>query len=399
MRARSVLAGLLFLVTGCKSAPVPSEGALDAAPKATAASTGSVAVPVTASASAAAAPAPSPCGEGATCSAQCPCGTHAACNAGRCERETGWKIEELALGGATYGCARYTNGQVFCAGQNAMAQLGRGTRAANGTSAYEAPAQVTGVTDAVSLGAGVFSACALVKDGHVWCWGLGGSGETGTGALDVSTSAKPVIGLTDAVALGVGNSHACAIRRGGTVVCWGYNDRGQVGDETTENRNTPAAVKGVTGATALALGFQHSCAGTRSAGLFCWGARGGPMGVPVRVTDFGKDDHVGAGQSDTCVGSGTVSCFGPAFHTLPKPVLGFTDATQLVGNGSTLCALRKGGRVTCGDWTKSVDGKVADRRADSRLVAVGGSWECTVGKSERVVCNDAHPAKAALEQL
>jgi hypothetical protein len=386
----------LFLVTGCKSAPAPSEGATDAAPRASAASSAPSASPTP---SASAAPATSACGEGAACSAQCPCGNHATCNGGKCEREAGWKVEELALGGGTFGCARYTNGQVWCAGQNAMAQLGRGTRAPDGTVGYEAPAQVTGVTDAVRVAAGVSSACALVKDGHVWCWGLGGNGETGSGAFDVSPTAKAIDGLTDATGLGVGGSHACAIRRGGTVVCWGFNARGQIGDETTENRAKPTPVKGVTGATALALGLQHSCAGTTGNGVMCWGARGGPMGVAVHVTDFARDDAFGASQSDTCVGRGAVNCFGPGFHTLPKPVAGFADATQIAGNNGVLCALRKGGRVTCGDWTKSVDGKVADRRADARLVAVGGSWECTVGKSERVVCNDAHPAKAVLEQL
>jgi hypothetical protein len=304
----------------------------------------------------------------ASCTDACTCGETAKCTAGACVRGAEWKIEELALGaGATFGCARYANGRVQCAGQNASAELGRAT--ATGKTAKQSPALVPGVTDATHIALGDHYACALVKDGHVWCWGSSEKGETGAGTFEVSAPPRAVMGLSDATALSAGSKHACAIRRGGSVVCWGLGDRGQLGDGTKANHASLVEVKDVAGATSLALATYHSCA-------------------------------VAVSQDEVCVGTaGKVSCFGPSMAKTLTVVPGFADATQIVGSEGLLCAMRKGGTVTCGDWWGASDGKVGDRAKDARLLAVGGSWECAVGKDDHITCNAAMPTKTVIEQL
>jgi alpha-tubulin suppressor-like RCC1 family protein len=333
-----------------------------------------------------------------TCSDKCTCGETGTCKGGHCVREPEWQVEELALGVGSFGCARYTNGRVQCAGQNANGQLGRGTRTPN--TKNEPPTTVKEVSDVTRIVAGREHACALAKDGRVWCWGAGANGELGSGTAEGSVTPRPVAGLADAIGLWVGNAHTCAIRKTGAVACWGVNDRGQLGDGTKENRSSPVEVKGVAGATKLALAFYHSCAVAKDGLVLCWGQRGAPQGgvaVPLGVP---KSDQIGATQDELCVSTaGKVSCFGPSMNKTLTLVPGFADATLLAGGDGLMCALRKGGIVTCGDWWAAADGKVTDKATDARTVAVGGSFECIVGKDDHIACNAALPTKSVIEQL
>jgi hypothetical protein len=335
----------------------------------------------------------------ASCSDGCTCGETAKCTAGACVRGAEWKIEELALGaGATFGCARYSNGRVQCAGQNASAELGHAT--ATGKTTKQSPALVPDVTDATHIALGDHYACALVKDGHVWCWGASEKGETGAGTFEASAPPRAVTGLSDATVLSAGNKHACAIRRGGSVVCWGLGDRGQLGDGAKANHASLVEVKDVAGATSLALATYHSCAVAKDGAVLCWGQRGGANGVPAPLAGAAKSDQLGVSQDEVCVGTaGKVSCFGPSMAKTLTVVPGFADATQIAGSEGLLCAMRKGGTVTCGDWWGASDGKVGDRAKDARLLAVGGSWECVVGKGDHITCNAAMPTKTVIEQL
>lgn len=379
LSGRNALAFSILVLGGCKREPAPHAGSADAA--APVATTSTVSAAGSASASGA-------CGAST-------CGARWVCDAGACTRETAWRIEELAVGAATFGCARYANGQVWCAGQNAMAQLGRGTRAAIGASDVEGPAPVGGVTDATRLVAGVMHACALVKDGRVWCWGFGTSGEVGGGSFDVVPTAVAVAGITDAIDIAAGTSHTCALRKGGRVACWGFNDAGQLGDGTKENRAQPVDVKGVVGAKELALGFHHSCA-LVGAGVTCWGSAGGKSGVAAAKPGIANAEHVAAAAARTCVTTrNAVTCFGdgslsdaPSLH----------DALRLAGGNDTMCGLTAAGAVTCIDTRSPKDAGVA-KSTTARLLAVGGSWECVVRRDEQVECNAELPTRAVLQAL
>ncbi|MEA2750503.1 MAG: hypothetical protein QOI41_4646, partial [Myxococcales bacterium] len=241
-RARAVLGVVIVVASFAGIACSKTERSAPAGVSDAAASTGaaSVAAPVE--------PVIPRCDE-STCSDKCTCGETGTCKGGHCAREPEWKIEELALGAGSFGCARYTNGRVQCAGQNALGQLGRGMRTPN--TKNQSPATVKEVADATRIVAGAAHACALAKDGRVWCWGSGANGELGSGTAEGSSTPRLVAGLADATALWAGNTHTCAIRKSGAVACWGVNDRGQLGDGTKENRSSPVEVNGVAGATRL----------------------------------------------------------------------------------------------------------------------------------------------------
>lgn len=389
MRIRVALSVLLLVVVGCKKEPV-AVAPVDAAPPPAASSAEPPPPPVT------------PWCDRAACDDKCTCGEASACTAGKCVRDAAWKVEELALGAGTFACARYTNGKVQCAGKNAMAQLGRGTRtsptAVNPPD--ESPASVKGVTDATRLVAGTAHACALVKDGHVWCWGTSKQGETGAGAFDESTTARVVADLDDATTLAAGYSHTCAIKKAGSVVCWGFNDRGQLGDGTKENRATPVVVQGLTGATRLALALHHSCALAAGGTVTCWGQRGGANGIAAPLPAVPKSDLLAVNQDEVCVGTGgKVSCYGPSMKKTLVPVPGFTDATYIAGGDGLFCAFKKNTSVTCGDWWAAADGAVTDKAKEARLVAVGGSFECIVAKDDTITCNEKLRPRAVIERL
>ena len=101
--------------------------------------------------------------------------------------------------------------------------------------------------DAIAVGTGEATTCAVHADGSVACWGnnmLGmlGNGTTGTGFQSMPVDA---LGLSNAVSVGVGHAHTCAVTRGGQIYCWGANDHGQDGAGVSDPMvTTPTRVQG-----------------------------------------------------------------------------------------------------------------------------------------------------------
>ncbi|MBX3187349.1 MAG: hypothetical protein KF819_10060 [Labilithrix sp.] len=337
-----------------------------------------------------------PCPSDGTCSSACPCGERRDCKDGRCASAAGWRIEELALGGAVTACARYANGKVLCAGTEPN-YLGRGEKPAKSSLV---PDEVVALDDARRLVAGTLHTCALSGKSTVSCWGLGGSGETGTGAFGVEPVPAVLASLVDVTAIASRSSHTCAVRKSGAVACWGWNLGGQLGDGTRTNRATPLPVKGVTDAKDVAVGLFHSCAIRRGGGVTCWGRAGGANGVAAPVAGVGAVDELVATDHDTCVRTGgTVTCWG-AKRGKPAPLPDVMDATRLAAGNSEVCVLRQAGTVTCFDLVddKRRELTLAGRPVDARLVTMGSDWACFVGKDERVHC-PGHPLQSAFEQL
>lgn len=108
---------------------------------------------------------------------------------------TGITFNSVRLGGTLYfqnplpyqyqwhACARATDGQAFCWGDNLLGQLGDGT-----TTPHSAPAPAAPALLFQSITTGSLHTCGVTTVGEAYCWGSNVLGQLGTG----STGSMPV---------------------------------------------------------------------------------------------------------------------------------------------------------------------------------------------------------------
>jgi len=270
-------------------------------------------------------------------------------------------------GGRHHTCALLA-ANVRCWGFNGDGQLGYGNKDTVGDD--ETPGSVGPVDlglgrTAMAITAGDFHTCALLDDGGVRCWGLGGDGQLGYGNRDTigDDEIPGSVGLVDlapgrtARAITAGDYHACALLDDGRVRCWGYGGDGQLGygDRTTIGDNeTPGSVGPVDlgpGRTAIAISAsgRHTCALLNDGNVRCWGIGfEGALGYgdrttigdnetpgsvgPVKLGPGRSATAISAGDGHTCatLDDGNVRCWGYGF----RGQLGYGD-TNYIGDNET----------------------------------------------------------------
>ncbi|HEY2405269.1 MAG TPA: hypothetical protein VGI10_04665, partial [Polyangiaceae bacterium] len=243
--------------------------------------------------------------------------------------------------GVSHTCALLDNNQIKCWGSNSEGALG-----ANLTSGLNVGRLSTDMGDnlrqvvlpsgrsAQAITAGGFSACALLDNEQIECWGANNFGELGVG--DTATrgsSDNPMTGALvgigtnlSAFSISMGSNHsACASVGVGWVKCWGNNGSGQLGDGDTTNRGAaptdlgdqlPAVNLGSRAALQVAVGFNGACvalfdnssaSSLPQSNLKCWGDNtlgnlgqgdtlprgkaGGQMGPALAQVDLGSDQN------------------------------------------------------------------------------------------------------------
>jgi alpha-tubulin suppressor-like RCC1 family protein len=328
-------------------------------------------------------------------------------------------LRALSCGYHSFCCAARCDGSVWCWGGNNYSQLGDGT-----TTTRPAPVRLTGLPrPATALGSGYQTACAVLDDGSVWCWGRGGEGGLGAPGTPQSMVPVRVAGLTEpAVSIAVGGTHFCAVLERGGLACWGENQRGQIGLDGGSPRPAAARVTALKGEVAEVVAGQfHTCARRRDGTVSCWGQntfgtladglytdRPTPEDVPLRaraVSLTTLTNHVCAALVD-----GSVWCWGYNVDgqlgnggrtTTPRPVavaaLQGTTAQLAAGDNHT-CALADDGAVRCwggnelqqlGDGTTTrrlrPGGAVALEGPAVRLSA-GRGFTCAALRDVRVMC-------------
>jgi len=138
---------------------------------------------------------------------------------------------ELTTGRLT-SCARLSNGNVMCWGSNLTGELGDGTR---NYGRHPLPVRVKKVALTVDVSMGA-DGCVTLADGTVKCWGANNYGTIGNGRRDgTQTTAVTVQRVTGAAAVVSGVDSACAVLADGRVFCWGSNNWGQLGAGTRGN--------------------------------------------------------------------------------------------------------------------------------------------------------------------
>lgn len=92
-----------------------------------------------------------------------------------------------------------------------------------------------------ALVGGLHHACALARDGAVYCWGVGPDGELGVEGRPNDEHVR-VPGLPRVVEIAAGDYHTCARTREGDVWCWGADADGQLGARPAWWRDGPLPI-------------------------------------------------------------------------------------------------------------------------------------------------------------
>jgi uncharacterized repeat protein (TIGR01451 family) len=151
------------------------------------------------------------------------------------------------------------------------------------------PVQVQNLQDVVAISAGGSSATgvdqevalALKADGTVHAWGFSNFGELGDGTLNDRFLPAQVVGISDAVSIATSGWHSLASLAPGTVKAWGNNNSGELGDgqQSGTFSLTPVQSLSVSDAVDVSAGTAHTVVLRGTLGEYAWGSNlGGQLG-------------------------------------------------------------------------------------------------------------------------
>lgn len=351
-------------------------------------------------------------------------------------------VAQLTAGGAQ-SVARLADGHVVAWGDNAVGDLGDGTRTDRVT-----PVSVcaTGATDCTanplsgikSVDSGNMTTLAITDAGAAVGWGGNYSGELGDGTREIRST--PVqLPLTGVASLTVGFDHANAVLTNGSTLAWGENAQGELGDGSLTDRFAPVPVCALeitgcdgtflTGLTAVKAGLAFTVGLRQDGTVLTWGTGGiGQLSdngswsrtTPANVCALGESDctanplraarKIAPGMSHTLalLENGTVASWGSnQFGNLgnnttinrSRPVqvcaVGATDcgahplqgvASVSAGGNHSLALLTDGTVVS---WGYNVGGELGDGTTATRTtpvkVCAPGATDCAANPLTGVV--------------
>lgn len=291
-------------------------------------------------------------------------------------------VRSIAFG-RDFACAVMDGGETRCFGGNDRGQLGAGLREAQ----HPVPVRVPGARGATAVYAGAFTACAILADARVACWGKNDAGESGSSTNYLSAARELVApeivrDLTDVTSVAMAWDTTCAVTRSHEVYCWGRSRTEEQTAHGGESNELPTRIDSMSGTTSLVANESIFC-GIKDGEVTCFGDTG--MLIPDTAGAFGRRTTVakagipnartislGANHGCALTTDGSVYCFG-------------LDADGALGVPS------KGG------YTAVPPVKVADlpRVVD---IACGPSVSCAITDSDEAYCwgrftwttNDVH---------
>src|SRR5581483_7882754 len=140
----------------------------------------------------------------------------------------GLTFSQISTGGSA-SCGLTYPGQAYCWGYNAYGQLGN-----NSVANSARPALVSGGLTFALISVGYEFACGLTNTRVAYCWGRNdGTGALGNGTTTDSPTPVAVSGGLNFIALSAGVLHTCALVQEGHSYCWGVNEDGELGNGTT----------------------------------------------------------------------------------------------------------------------------------------------------------------------
>ena len=328
---------------------------------------------------------------------------------------------QMVAAGATHTCALLKDESVFCWGTIVVTG---DEGALGGRAEYASPVSVPHLDGhPVSLVSGSGESCVLMREGNVYCWGIGRDGpqevDFGTDvssiALDYDTINNGTLCIYDTAGvvkcghrrwdepalrrsdlervgavedlgarkLAFDSAHTCVLTHSGQVWCWGANTYGQLGTGDILDRQEPYHVEAVTQATDIAVGGSFSCAAQGDGQVLCWGKNdSGQTGSPgprvdrVRGLDEPAIRVANGTPSCAVLESGTIKCWGQwldydtdvdSMDLLMRTVDGLNGPAVDVEIGDGFaCALLESGTVQC--WGSNEFGGLANPSLESSTV-------------------------------
>ena len=281
-----------------------------------------------------------------------------------------------------------------------------------------------------TLTAGDRFTCGLSANATAYCWGLDNLGQLGigetVGRCDRSIYAKgacarapvEVSGRHAFVSITAGDMHACAIDREGAVYCWGQNHFDQLGVEDVADTCTwessgpepsmpltcsrqPVRVPIPAPVVSIAAAEFFTCAVDASGGAWCWGGMPTPTAVPLDRALVSVD----AGGDQVCglTAEGGIRCWEwrdvlTSGTTSPSERTGFTALAVDRGHA---CALDAAGSAYC--WGNDADGSLGIGKNEHdkfeevpltpvvgglqfRAIATGATQTCAIAKDGQLYC-------------
>lgn len=248
----------------------------------------------------------------------------------------------LAGAAASLTCLRVTAGgsrfTYSCFGSDASAIF-------SGSPVQLSPIGVRSVMRWRAVGVGDGHACALNRNGAVYCWGRGHGGQLGRGPVAPDPVPRPINapgGDSVFTALAVGGDHACAIRRSDRrLLCWGRNEYGQLGAGDRVSERPPLPVSGNDEFLGVAAGPLNTCGWTASA-VLCWGANAAGQVGNASFNDQLNPVQVGSSSAGITIAIGGSDDPATGFICVARPLPGLVCAGAngrgQLGRGSTSVA-------------------------------------------------------------
>ena len=255
-----------------------------------------------------------------------------------------------------YSAALAANGNLYCWGENTLAQVGNGT-----TSSVAKPFKV--LSNVASFKGIETNVAAITQSGDLYIWGTNASSLLGNGQtsykLEQLTPLKVLSNVASVYleeAAGYYHNSIAVITKSGDLYSWGYTGGGQVGNgqsgldvyQTSPVKilSNVASVKSYDGAVAAV---------TKSGDLYMWGKN-----------NFGQ---VGNGQSGVNV-----------YQTSPVKVLSNVASISL--NSDSVAALATNGDLYC--WGNNWQGRVGNGSSETQTTPVKVLSDVAYANADRV---------------
>ncbi len=154
----------------------------------------------------------------------------------------------MIVQGTSFTAVLRADGTVWVAGLNDKGQLGLGDTSYRGEFERVKIDANTNLENVTRISAGASHMLAVTKDGYVYAWGLGTSGQLGQGNTANSNYAVKVKDetgendLTGIIDVSAGIAHSLALTRDGHVYAWGNGANYRLGNFATANQTLPVKV-------------------------------------------------------------------------------------------------------------------------------------------------------------